>query len=127
MSRRWSGFARVHEKPGAAHLGEEETDAGPTVPIGAAVDRLLRQRGMEDALVLGRVAGCWENVVGPEVARQVRPQLVRDGELVVSVDHPAWATELELAGSAVLSRLAEELGDVAPKRLSVRVMPGSRR
>ena len=70
---------------------------------------------------------CWEEVVGPEIARQVRPQLVRDGELVVSVDHPAWATELELAGSAVLGRLAEELGDVAPKRLSVRVVPGSRR
>ena len=53
--------------------------------------------------------------------------LFADGELVVSVDHPAWATELELAGSAVLSRLAEKLGDMAPKRLSVRVEPGSRR
>jgi predicted nucleic acid-binding Zn ribbon protein len=95
--------------------------------IGTALDRLLRQRGMEDALVLGRVASCWEDVVGPEVARQVHPQLVRDGELLVSVDHPAWATELELAGSAVLSRLAEQLGDMAPQRLSVRVVPGSRR
>jgi len=97
------------------------------VPIGTAVDRLLRQRGMEDALVLGRVAGCWEQVVGPEVARQVHPELVRDDELVVSVDHPAWATELELAGSAVLSRLYEELGEMAPKRLSVRVVRGPRR
>jgi hypothetical protein len=57
----------------------------------------------------------------------VRPLLVRDGELVVSVDHPAWATELELAGSAVLARLSAELGDMAPRRLSVRVVPRSRR
>ncbi len=108
-----------------ADHGEEDRGVGPTVPIGTALDRLMRQRGMEDALILGRVASCWEEIVGPAVARQVRPQLVRDGELVVSVDHPAWATELELVGSAVLSRLSEALGDVAPKRLSVRVVPGS--
>lgn len=106
---------------------DAEAGAASTLPIGAAVDRLLRQRGLEDALVLGRVTSCWEGVVGPEIARQVRPHLVRDGELVVSVDHPAWATELELAGSAVLARLFEELGDMAPKRLSVRVVPRSRR
>jgi len=106
-----------------------EVDAGhsQTTPIGAALEQLLHQRGMEDALIFGRVTSCWEEVVGPEIARQVRPQLVRGRELVVSVDHPAWATELELAGSAVLSRLAEHLGDAAPQRLSVRVEPGSRR
>ena len=97
------------------------------MPIGTALDRLMRQRGMEDALILGRIASCWEEIVGPEVARQVRPQVVRGDELVVSVDHPAWATELELAGSAVLSRLSDKLGEMAPKRLSVRVVPGSRR
>lgn len=118
---------RKRAQVASAPFDEDETEGGPTVPIGTAVDRLLRQRGMEDALVLGRVAGCWEQVVGPEVAGQVRPQLVRDDELVVSVDHPAWATELELAGSAVLSRLSEELGEMAPKRLSVRVAPSPRR
>jgi hypothetical protein len=34
---------------------------------------------------------------------------------------------LELAGSAVLNRLAEKLGENAPQRLSVRVEPASRR
>jgi len=127
VSRRWSGPDHVPGRSNTARPGEDETGTGPTIAIGTALDRLLRQRGMEDALVLGRVASCWEKVVGPEIARQVRPQFVRDGELVVSVDHSAWATELELAGSAVLGRLAEELGDMAPKRLSVRVVPGSRR
>jgi len=58
--------------------------------------------------VLGRVASCWEDARRSEVARQVHPQLVRDGELLVSVDHPAWATSFELAGSTVLSRLAQQ-------------------
>ncbi len=118
---------RAHREDVTARPAEEGEGGGTTVPIGSAIGQLLRQRGMEDALVLGRVADCWEEVVGPGMARQVRPQLVRGRELVVSVDHPAWATELELAGSAVLGRLADELGDAAPERLSVRVVWGSRR
>ncbi len=106
---------------------EEHDQVRETVLIGSAMSRLLRQRGLEDALVLGRITGCWEHVVGPDIARQVHPHLVRGRELVVSVDHTAWATELELAGTAVLGRLAEHLGDGAPERLSVRVMPASRR
>jgi len=121
---RWAGPSPVCGGEGAEYLAGE---AGSAVPIGVALDQLLRQRGMEETLVFGRVLDCWEEVVGPEVARQVRPQLIRGRELIVSVDHPAWATELELAGSAVLSRLAEKLGDTAPQRLSVRVQPGSRR
>jgi predicted nucleic acid-binding Zn ribbon protein len=127
VSRRWAQPDRVPRPSPASDYDGSQTETDPTVPIGAAVDRLLRQRGMEDALVLGRVASCWEDVVGPEVARQVRPQLVRAGELVVSADHPAWATELELASPAILERLAKELGDMAPKRLRVRVAPGSPR
>jgi len=117
----------VHRRPTDSSRPSDETQEGGTVSIGTAVDKMLRERGMEDAIVLGRVTSCWEEIVGPEIARQVRPQLVRDDELVVSVDHPAWATELELAGVAVLGRLSEALGDMAPRRLSVRVDPGPRR
>ena len=109
----------------AGGVGTQAPDSA--VPIGVAVDQLMRQRGMEETLVFGRILECWEEVVGSEVARQVRPQLIRGRDLVVSVDHPAWATELELAGSAVLGRLAEKLGETAPQRLSVRVQPGLRR
>lgn len=125
MNRYWAGVPSGDTVRG--HGVREDEAGSPAVAIGAAVGRLLHERGMEDALVLGRVTSCWEDVVGPEVARQVRPRQVRGDELVVSVDHPAWATELELAGSVVLSRLAEKLGDVALQRLSVRVEPGSRR
>jgi len=125
VKRGWTGASEV--PGGCTSQFSDDNGAAEAVAIGDALDHLLHQRGMEDALVLGRVASCWEEVVGPEIARQVRPQLVRAGELVVSVDHPAWATELELAGSAVLSRLAEQLGEMAPKRLSVRVEPASRR
>jgi predicted nucleic acid-binding Zn ribbon protein len=112
---------------GRYRLDPEEAGRGPTVAIGTALDQMLRGRGMEDAVVLGRVVACWEDVVGPQVAQQVRPRLVRSGELVLAVDHPAWATELELSGPRVLARLGEHLGDMAPTSLSVRVEPAARR
>jgi predicted nucleic acid-binding Zn ribbon protein len=106
---------------------EGEDNVGSTVAIGSALGELIRQRGLEEALVLGQVLGCWQSIVGPEVARQVRPQVVRGDELVLVVEHPAWATELELAGPTVLARLASELGETAPRSLRVRVAPVSRR
>ena len=126
MSRSWSERGSSDRQ---GPLGDDPVGYGAerVVPIGSAVSQLLRQRGLEEALVLGRVTDCWENVVGPEVARQVRPQVVRGGELVVTVNHPAWATELELAGSAVIGRLAAEIGEGAPERLRVRVVPALRR
>lgn len=127
MSASWTEPRSGQRRPAPDHVAEEEAGSGPTVPIGSALNQLLHQRGLEDALVLGWVTSCWEDVVGPEVARQVQPRLVRGRELVVTVDHPAWATELELAGSAVLRRLAEQLGAGAPERLTVRVVPVSRR
>lgn len=95
--------------------------ADGTVAIGSALSKVLAMRGMEDALVLGQVLEHWEEVVGPDVAAQVQPRLVRDGELVVLAGHPAWSTELEMAAPAVLSGLAERLGDRAPTRLTVRI------
>lgn len=45
-----------------------------------------------------------------------------DGEaLVVSVDHPAWATQVRGMGDALLDRVVEETGAVRPARLEVRV------
>ncbi len=110
---------------GSEAIADDDDEVHQTVLIGSAMGQLLRQRGLEEALILGRITGCWDQVVGADIARQVRPHLVRGRELVVLVDHPAWATELEFAGKAVLGRLAEHLGDGAPERLSVRVVPGS--
>lgn len=100
---------------------------GGTVAIGTSVERLLAERGLEEAVVLGMVVECWSEVVGEEVANQVVPVLVRSGELVVRVGHPAWATELDLAGAQILKRLETRLGAAAPTRLTVRVGYSGRR
>jgi hypothetical protein len=39
----------------------------------------------------------------------------------VSVDHPAWATQVRHLGSKLLDRVAEEAGLQRPDRVEVRI------
>ncbi len=96
------------------------------MPLGAAVDHLLSARGLEAAGSLSAIAAAWEGIVGPEVARHVVPSAVRGQELVVDVDTPAWATEVQFQEALILTRCREQLGDGAPAKLRARVRrPGS--
>ena len=64
----------------------------------------------------------WEEVVGPAVAAHVRPVRVDGDTLIVSADHPAWATQMRHLAPDILACLAATCGDDdAPQRLSVRV------
>jgi len=62
----------------------------------------------------------WEEIVGPTVARHVKPVRLTGGVLVVAVDQPAWATQVKALGSGLLARVGE-VGGVVPDRLQVTV------
>ena len=65
----------------------------------------------------------WAEVVGEEVAAHATPVSLASGTLVVSVDHPTWATELRYLQSLVLGRLDEAVGAGVVRSLEVRVRP----
>lgn len=96
------------------------------MPIRSALDRLLKARGIEAAAVLAEVRAVWEEVAGQEAALHVNPCSLRGDDLVVEVDHPAWATEVQRSSAELLGRLAERLGPSAPSRISARVVPPGR-
>lgn len=52
----------------------------------------------------------WPQIAGTVVAAHARAEGVRDGVLVVATDTPAWAQELQMRRTALIARLAEELG-----------------
>jgi predicted nucleic acid-binding Zn ribbon protein len=86
--------------------------------LGAVASHLGAGRPEVVQVVFGR----WDDVVGPAVAVHVRPVRVDGDTLVVSVDHPAWATQLRHLAPEILARLAAACGDAeAPERLQVRV------
>jgi predicted nucleic acid-binding Zn ribbon protein len=79
-------------------------------PLTAALGGLLSARGWREKAAVGSVFGHWPDIVGPQLALHTQPVSFESGELTVSADSTAWATQVRLMAPQLLKRLAEELG-----------------
>jgi predicted nucleic acid-binding Zn ribbon protein len=81
---------------------------------------MLSARGWRARAAVAEVFGRWAEIVGVGVAGHVKPETFSDGELVVTADSAAWATQMRLLAPQVLRRLGEELGAGTVRRVKVR-------
>lgn len=89
--------------------------------IGQDVRRELDRFGPAGAIA--DVVDAWPAAVGDSISRNAWPaRIARDGTLHVSTSSSAWAFELGLLEADLRERLAQRLGDRAPKQL--RFAPG---
>lgn len=102
--------------------GEAGVGGGPR-RVGASLDHVARLLGLPTSTVLETVFADWDHLVGPALASHARPVSLTGGVLVVSVDDPAWGSELRYLSTDVLSVIAARVGDAAPRRMDVRVLP----
>lgn len=100
--------------------GGRRRDSGDPQPFGRAIRDLLADRGWEQPAAIGGVFGRWREIVGPGLAEHTRPESFADGEVVVTADSTAWATQVRLLAPTLVRRLNEELGDGTVKRVKVR-------
>ncbi|NHA70051.1 DUF721 domain-containing protein [Phycicoccus flavus] len=91
----------------------ERRGAGGRDPqlLGDQIDRFVTERGWGSEVAVGSVIGRWPAIVGPEVAAHSHPTDFVDGVLTVRADSTAWATQLRLLESSLMSRLAADVGD----------------
>jgi predicted nucleic acid-binding Zn ribbon protein len=89
-------------------------------PLGVAVNGLLAAEGWELAAATGSVFGRWAQIVGTDLAAHTTPDSLSDGELIVSADSTAWATQVRLLAAQLVRRLNTELGDGTVLRVRVR-------
>jgi predicted nucleic acid-binding Zn ribbon protein len=85
----------------------------------AAFGGLLSARGWRERAAVGAVFGHWPDIVGPQLALHTKPESFESGELTVSADSPAWATQVRLMAPQILKRLAEELGHGTVRHIRV--------
>jgi Dna[CI] antecedent, DciA len=102
-------------------------DPGDIRPVGDSLGAVARHLGLGSSELVVSVFGEWETVVGPVLASHSRPERLRDGELVVSVDEPAWATELRFLSGDIADRINKARGSVVISTVSVVVQrPGGK-
>ena len=100
-------------------MGEER---GPT-PIRKSLERLLAGMGSPEIDSVVTLMDRWPEVVGDRLSERIRAVAVRGSELLVSVDDPAWASQISWLEAQLLERIA---GIVGPDRITavrVRVEP----
>lgn len=89
------------------------TRRGKSTDLGASLDRLLGKldRKSGGGLLQTKAAQAWYRMAGETVSSHTTGAHIREGELVVYVDSPVWATELSALAGEYQRRLNEELGE----------------
>lgn len=100
-----------------------DPDAPPRA-VGELLDRWLAAEGLTELKSFAAVRSGWSVLVGEEAARHSSPRALRDGVLVVEVEHGGWATELRFQEGRILEALKAQLGPGVVDRLDARVVPG---
>lgn len=102
--RTWSG------------AGPDERDPQRLGSLTAAVSN---RRGWADKVVAGTVLGCWDAVVGADIASRAQPVSLAGGVLSVTAESTAWATQLRMAQSEILRRIAVAVGHGVVRQLRI--------
>jgi predicted nucleic acid-binding Zn ribbon protein len=114
------------ERRGDRPAGRRRPSGGDPQPLGAAITRLLTERGWQQQVAVGSAFGRWEQIVGAELAAHARPEGFSDGVLTVVADSSAWAAQLQLLAATLVQRLNAELGQGTVRRVKVRGPTGPR-
>jgi predicted nucleic acid-binding Zn ribbon protein len=85
--------------------------ASPARDLTASAASAVSEPRRASAAALGTVFSRWDELVGPVVARHVRPLRLEGGTLLVAVDQPPWATQVRVLAPGILARLAEQTGE----------------
>ncbi|HLE38090.1 MAG TPA: DUF721 domain-containing protein [Acidimicrobiia bacterium] len=95
-------------------------------PIGAGLERLLRDMGMPRAFDVARLADEWPEAAGEPFASLSRPASYRGGELVLEVADGASASLLKFRIGDLIERLTERYGPGAVTTVRIRVGGGKK-
>ncbi|GGP70706.1 DUF721 domain-containing protein [Streptomyces sp. L500] len=96
-------------------------DGRDPLPLGAAINRLITERGWETPAAVGGVMGRWPQIVGEQLALHCEPQKYDEDARVLTVqcDSTAWATQLRMLAPTLVARLNDDLGQGTVKTIKV--------
>ncbi|GAA4383891.1 DUF721 family protein [Tsukamurella soli] len=103
-SRKWSG-------PGPDNRDPQR--------FGTLITGIAKARGWDTKVGEGTVLGCWDSVVGPDVAEHAHATGLREKTLYVSAESTAWATQLRLMQAQLLAKINAAVGQGVVTRLQI--------
>jgi len=120
-------FARLQQRLGGRRSARTSLDTSPGQQpfdpgrdpnsVASALAGLVRDRGWEHDLSKSELFVAWAEAVGPAVADHAQPIEIVDGVLVVKCDSTAWATQLGLMRSHVVTSIVNRFPDAGVESL----------
>ena len=91
-------------------------------PTSQLVPGVMKRLGLEQRLQQSQVFYLWSDIVGNDVARHAQPICLRNGLLIVGVDHPVWLQELSRYHKPlILRKVQERIGKKAVHDIAFRI------
>lgn len=83
------------------------TDSATSSSAGSILTSLLKKYKLEDRIQKYDFVTRWDEIVGPELARRMKPECFRRDVLVIAVQNAAWAQELSFNKLMILQKLKD--------------------
>jgi len=83
-------------------------------PLSSVLDSFLESLRIPHVAFLVSLRKGWPEIAGPLVSRNATPLSLRNGVLTVAARNHAWAQELQMGKTTLLSRIRETLGEKIP-------------
>lgn len=85
--------------------------------INKLLNSLIASKGWKGRVEIHKVFTFWDNVVGPDIAKQAQPYVIRQNILWVNVTDSVWMQQLHLLKEMLLEKLnkrikKEKLADI---------------
>src|SRR5689334_11479071 len=110
--RDWQPFAN-HDR----HLDRPRADA-----LERLVPNVMKSLGLKQRLEQSQVFYLWPQIVGNDIAKHAQPVALRNGSLIVAVDHPIWLQELKrFHKNLLLQKVQQTIGKSAVKDIVFRI------
>lgn len=78
-------------------------------PLSAVLERVIGELGWDDGMGVGLVCAEWEEIVGPAIAEHCEIVSIEQGLLTVSADSSAWAAQLRMLRTQLITTINERV------------------
>ena len=93
------------------------------VHLRSVLEQLLKDFGTPDIRVVTSIVDQWEEVVGIDLAAKISAVAVSGSELIVLVDDPAWASQINWLEKQLLDKITNLVGEEKITSIRVRTTP----
>jgi predicted nucleic acid-binding Zn ribbon protein len=75
-----------------------------------AIEQLLKVYRLDDKLAESRLVAAWEDVMGKMIAKHTKEIVIRQQQLIVTLDSSALRNELALAKTKIVKMMNDTVG-----------------